>query len=213
MPLQNIAPLRVLRLICSPRGLDSESFRLSQQILEGLTKRTGERGLELTDIDLNDLPHVDHGYAAALASPVEPDPVHPGSALHRSDALIRQLDAADVLLIATPMHNYTVPSALKVWIDHIVRIRVTFIGTPQGKQGILRDRPVHVAIASGGLISGENARQPDFLRPYLTAALGTVGLHDLHYFVVEGTARGDAALEAAREQARTAVEAFFMAGA
>ncbi|WP_443191185.1 FMN-dependent NADH-azoreductase [Pseudomonas indica] len=209
MPLQDTAPLRVLRLICSPRGSDSESYRLSQQILDGLTSQAGERGLELTDLDLNDLPHVDHDYAAALASPVEPERMHPGSALHRSDTLIRQLEAADVLLIATPMHNYTVPSALKVWIDHIVRIRITFIGTPQGKQGVLRDRPVHVAIASGGPFSGENARQPDFLRPYLKAALGTVGLHDLHFFAVEGTARGDAALEAARERAGVAVGEFF----
>lgn len=211
MPQQNSAPLHVLRLTCSPRGVESESLRLSQQILDRLSRQAGERGLALIDSDLNDLLHADHAYAAALASPNEPDRAHPGSTLQRSDALIRQLDAADVLLIATPMHNYSVPSTLKAWIDHIVRIRVTFIGTPQGKQGVLRDRPVYVAIASGGLISGEHAQQPDFLRPYLKAALGTVGLHDLHFFSVEGTARGEVALEAARERTVAAVERFFAA--
>ena len=157
------------------------------------------------------MPHADHAYAAALASPNEPDRAQPGSTLQRSNTLIQQLDAADVLLIATPMHNYSVPSTLKAWIDHIVRIRVTFIGTPQGKLGKLRDRPVYVAIASGGLISGEHAQQPDFLRPYLKAALDTVGLHDLHFFSVEGTARGEVALEAARGQAMAAVEGHFAA--
>ena len=125
--------------------------------------------------------------------------------------MIQQLDAADVLLIATPMHNYSVPSTLKAWIDHIVRIRVTFIGTPQGKRGVLRDRPVYIAIASGGPISGELAQQPDFLRPYLTAALGTVGLHDLHFFSVEGTAKDEVALEAARERTVAALERYFAA--
>jgi FMN-dependent NADH-azoreductase len=210
MPQQNNTPLRVLRLMCSPRGAQSESFRLSQHILDRLRAQASDRGLELIDSDLNDLPHTDHAYAVALASPHEPDRPHPGSTLQRSDALIRQLDEADVLLIATPMHNYSVPSTLKSWIDHIVRIRVTFIGTPQGKRGVLRDRPVYVAIASGGLISGEHARQPDFLRPYLKAALGTVGLQDLHFFSVEGTARAEAALEAARKQANAAVERFFV---
>lgn len=53
--------------------------------------------------------------------------------------LIAQLDAADVVVIATPMHNFTVPSTLKAWVDHIVRVRATFAITPQGKTGTLRD--------------------------------------------------------------------------
>lgn len=204
-------PLRVLRLASSPRGADSESLRLSQRVLDGLAAQHGGRALELQDVDLNDLPHVDTAYAVALATPTASAQGEPGSTLQRSDALIRQLDEADVLLIATPMHNYTVPSALKSWVDHVVRVRVTFNGTPQGKVGLLRDRPVYVAVSSGGLISGEQARQPDFLRPYLQAALGTVGLHDLHFFCVEGTARGEQATADARVAAEAAISAFFSA--
>lgn len=200
------ASLRVLRLISSPRGAESESLRLSQQILEGLA---GSHTLDVQDVDLNSLQHVDHDYAMALASPTDSGQIEPGSALQRSAELIRQLDEADVLLIATPMHNYTLPSALKTWVDHIVRIRVTFNGTPQGKVGLLRDRPVYVAVASGGLISGEQARQPDFLRPYLQAALGTVGLKDVHFFCVEGTARGEQALLQARAAAADTLAHFF----
>ncbi|WP_296269528.1 FMN-dependent NADH-azoreductase [Pseudomonas sp. UBA6323] len=199
-------PLRILRLIASSRGADSESLRLSQQVLDGLAAR---HSLAVQDIDLNDLPHADSAYAVALASAPGAVQAEAGSTLQRSAELIRQLDDADMLLIATPMHNYTVPSALKAWIDHIVRIHVTFNGTPQGKVGLLRDRPVYVAIASGGLISGEHARQPDFLRPYLQAALATVGLRDLHFFCVEGTARGEPALSEARASAHAAITGFF----
>ncbi|MBD9482496.1 NAD(P)H-dependent oxidoreductase [Pseudomonas sp. PDM14] len=205
-------PLHVLRLIGSPRGADSESLRLSQQVIEGLAAQAGGRAINLLDYDLNQLAHVDAPYALALGSATASSNGQDGDALCRSDALIDALDAADVLLIATPMHNYTVPSALKAWIDHVVRVRVTFTPTPQGKVGVLRDRPVYVAISSGGLISGESARQPDFLRPYLRVALGTVGLHDLQFFTVEGTARGEDALEEARALAGRAITAFFSLG-
>lgn len=202
------AAIRVLRLISSPRGAESESLRLSHLVLDGLA---GQHSLQVQDVDLNDLQHVDRDYAMALASPSDADQAEAGSALQRSAELIRQLDEADVLLIATPMHNYTVPSTLKAWVDHIVRIRMTFNGTPQGKAGLLRDRPVYVALASGGLISGEQARQPDFLRPYLQAALATVGLRNMHFFCVEGTARGEQALLEARAMAQSQVAAFFSA--
>ncbi|WFS18715.1 NAD(P)H-dependent oxidoreductase [Pseudomonas sp. 905_Psudmo1] len=202
------AAIRVLRLISSPRGAESESLRLSHLVLDGLA---GQHSLQVQDVDLNDLQHVDRDYAMALASPSDADQAEAGSALQRSAELIRQLDEADVLLIATPMHNYTVPSTLKAWVDHIVRIRMTFNGTPQGKAGLLRDRPVYVALASGGLISGEQARQPDFLRPYLQAALATVGLRNMHFFCVEGTARGEQVLLEARAMAQSQVAAFFSA--
>jgi FMN-dependent NADH-azoreductase len=108
--------------------------------------------------------------------------------MSQSEELIRELESADCVVIATPMHNFTVPSTLKAWIDHVVRVRRTFIATPDGYVGLLRDRPVFVAVSSGGRYSGPRARQPDFLTPYLRACLGTIGLRDLIFFAVEGTA-------------------------
>ncbi len=72
-----------------------------------------------------------------------------------SEAVIRELEAADILLIATPMHNYGVPAAvLKAWVDQIVRIHRTFSSTPGGKVGRLRDRPARLIVASGGWFTG-----------------------------------------------------------
>lgn len=200
-------PLRLLRVLGSPRGAASESRRLSQQIVDALV---ATRSVALTDVDTSELPAVDSGYALALAAREDPQtPAAAGSALHRSDALIAQLAAADAVVIATPMHNFTLPSSIKAWVDHIVRIRATFSVTPQGKIGSLRDRPVYVAISSGGLITGESARQPDFMRPYLRHTLATIGLHDLHFVTVEGTALGEAALCAGRQAATEAVDKLF----
>jgi FMN-dependent NADH-azoreductase len=107
------------------------------------------------------------------------------------------------------MHNYTVPATLKLWIDHIARVRRTFNVSPQGKIPLLRDRPVFVAVSSGGRFSGERVRQPDFLTPYLKAILGMIGLHDLTFFSVEGTAFGADAVAEARTRADQAIQEHF----
>jgi FMN-dependent NADH-azoreductase len=90
-----------------------------------------------------------------------------------------------------------------------VRIHRTFHATAAGKVGTLRDRPVFVAVASGGRYSGEHARQPDFLTPYLKAILATIGLRDPTFFSVEGTAIGADALAAARAKAEQALQSHF----
>ena len=127
----------------------------------------------------------------------------------RSEKLVRELEAADIVVIGTPMHNLTVPSTLKVWLDHIVRARRTFDVTSQGKVGRLNDRPVFVAISSGGRFSGERARQPDFLTPYLTAVFGMVGLHSLKYFSVQGTGSGEETVAKERLKADQAIADHF----
>ncbi|USS53669.1 FMN-dependent NADH-azoreductase [Pseudomonas kermanshahensis] len=203
------APLRVLRLVASPNANHSESLKLSQQILFGLATEAGRRGIQLTDLDLNALAPVDAPYAQALANQRIVMVSGRDSTLSRSNELIDQLQACDVLLIATPMHNYSVPAPLKMWIDHVVRVGKTFVGTAKGKVGKLTDRPVYVAIASGGYISGPQARQPDFLRPHLSAVLATIGLTQVHYFTVEGTAKGGESLSTGRAIGYGDVQAFF----
>ncbi|MGN6657898.1 MAG: FMN-dependent NADH-azoreductase, partial [Achromobacter mucicolens] len=174
--------MSILRIRCSPRGLDSESYRLSQRIIDRLLQTGLAGGLEIVEFDATTLTHADGEYAAALAAPSDPgaDVLERGS-LRASDGLIRMLENATCVVLATPMHNFTVPSALKAWLDHVVRVRNTFHITPQGKIGLLADRPVFVAIASGGAFSGEDARQPDFLTPYLRHVLATIGLKQVTF--------------------------------
>jgi FMN-dependent NADH-azoreductase len=129
--------------------------------------------------------------------------------MSRSEELIQELECSDYVVIGTPMHNFTVPSALKAWIDHVVRVRRTFDSTREGYVGRLRDRPVFVAVSSGGRYSGERARQPDFLTPYLRAILGIIGLHDLTVFSIEGTVLGQDAVVEARIKTDQALEEHF----
>jgi FMN-dependent NADH-azoreductase len=100
------------------------------------------------------------------------------------------------------MHNFTVPAALKLWIDYVLRIHRTFAATPEGKVGLMRDRPAFVIVGSGGFHCGEHARQRDFLTPYLRYALGSIGLQSLHFLLLQGLVRGDEAVNEALQCAR-----------
>ncbi len=107
-----------------------------------------------------------------------------------------------MLIINTPMHNFTVPAALKLWIDYVLRIHRTFASTPEGKVGLMRDRPAFVIVGSGGHHSGEHALQRDFLSPYLRYALGCIGVTDVHFLLLQGLVRSEAAVTEALKAAR-----------
>lgn len=202
--------MNILHVTCSPRGHASESDRIARKIIGFLLKREPTATLVNRVIGGGTISHIDESYATALgATQASPAELLPEGSMFQSEKLIQELERSDIVVIATPMHNFTVPSALKAWIDHIVRVRRTFNVTEEGKTGVLRDRPVFVAVSSGGRYSGERARQPDFLTPYLKAILGTIGLHDLIFFSVQGTGAGPNALAAATTRTDRALQAYF----
>jgi FMN-dependent NADH-azoreductase len=196
----------ILHVSCSPRGQNSESKRLAEEIIAFLLKRDPTAIVIDRAIGGDAIPPVDEDYAISQQS--AEDISQSGSA-GLSNKLIEELEIADCVVIGTPVHNFTVPSTLKAWIDHIARVRRTFDVTPDGKVGKLRDRPIFIAVSSGGRYSGEHARQPDFLTPYLQAVLGMIGLNDLTFFSVQGTAFGRDAVTAARSKTEQALRSYF----
>ena len=196
----------ILHVSCSPRGEASESLRLSQSILGFLLQAHPEATIVERVIGGVAIPPIDADYATSQQALAD---VSQAGSMVASETLVRELERADIVIIGTPMHNMTVPAALKAWIDHVARARRTFDVTLAGKVGLLRDRPVFVAVASGGKFSGERARQPDFLTPYLQAVLGMVGLRDLTFFSIQGTGSGPNAVIEARARTDQALVAHF----
>lgn len=203
--------MNILHISASPQGAQSASRALSNHVVERLLARHPGAIVTLRELAGSDedaaLPHIDAGYALALSSAAN-EPGLDGAQL-RSDGLIEELVRSDIVVIGTPMHNLTVPSTLKSWIDHVVRINRTLRPTPQGKVGNLHDRPVYLALASGGIRTGERARQPDFLEPYLRAILAMVGLKDVTVFSAEGMAMGAERAAEGRARAWSEVERHF----
>ena len=191
----------VLQILVSPRPA-SFSRRMACEIAARIvTQRPGARIIE-RDLAADPPPHPDIGLYEAILSPI-PDE-DPRFAL--SERLICELEAADFVVIGTPMNNFTVPSTLKAWIDHIVRIRRTFHSTPEGKLGTLRDRPLIVVSAHGGYCGDTPPGQPDFLTPYLRAVFETIGIRSVEFLRLEGLARGPEAVTRALDHANTWME-------
>ncbi|MDY0883609.1 FMN-dependent NADH-azoreductase [Dongia soli] len=178
--------MNILHIDCSPRP-ESYSRQLSAAIVKKLLGVRPGAHVSRRDFASVPLPHAAPDYATTLSSPATLAAPLRG-ALDVSEALIQEVEAADVIVIGTPMHNLTVPSVLKAWIDQILRAGRTFKSTPAGKIGMLSDRPVFIGIASGGVFAGDRANQPDFLTPYLSVVLGSIGLKTLQFFPLQATA-------------------------
>jgi FMN-dependent NADH-azoreductase len=196
---------KILYIRCSPRGRDSESHRLATRIVQHLQQLAPDADIVERFLGDGVIGHIDADYATALGSTEQVEIERtPRGSMVRSEELVQELERADFAVIGTPMHNFTVPAGLKVWIDHVARVRRTFDMSGDGKIARLADRPVFVAVSSGARYSGERARQPDFLTPYLTFVLGMIGLQNVTFFSIEGTSSNPARLAEARK--RTGLE-------
>ncbi len=116
------------------------------------------------------------------------------AALAESDRLVEELDAADVVVLTAPVYNFSIPAALKAWVDMICRARLSFRYTESGPQGMLGDRPVYLVMASGGMPFGSPA---DFASGYLRHILAFIGIRNVRMVQAEGTASGVTASERA----------------
>ncbi len=106
--------------------------------------------------------------------------------IKQSDEAVREILDADIIVINAPMWNFSVPSALKAWIDHISRSGVTFTYSDKGPVGSVKGKKVYVVIASGGIYSEGPSKAVDFVEPYLKSVLGFLGMTDLTTYRVEG---------------------------
>ena len=161
----------LLRIDASARTDGSTSRRLADEITAKLAPET------VISRDLSaGLPLIDAGWIAANFTPDEDRGDEHRAALALSDELIAELKAADTVLIALPIYNFGVPTALKAWVDMIARARVTFRYTEAGAEGMLTGKRAILAIASGGT---EVDSAIDFATPYLRHILNFVGITDI----------------------------------
>ena len=183
---------RALLLSFSPHGKAAQTFKLARALLRDLVP---DAAVTERDYGGQALPPLTREYANALTTPGGLS----GSATALSEQLIVELEACDLLILCTPVHNFTVPAALKAWIDHVVRIQRSFTVNAQfAKVGLLEDRRTFVLVSSGNARKGH---EPDFLTPYMTAILATVGIESVDFVYLPAMVRGEEAVNRALEQA------------
>jgi FMN-dependent NADH-azoreductase len=188
-------PLRVLEVAASGRNDGSVSRMLSADLIGALEERHGT--VDLTRRDLNKgLPFVDDAWINANFTAPEERSAEQRAVLAESDALVAELKAADVLVIGAPIYNFSIPAALKAWIDMVARARVTFRYTENGPKGLLEGKKAYVIIASGGVPVDSAV---DFATPYLRHALAFIGITDVEVIAAERlNSNAEESIDAAR---------------
>lgn len=197
------SPLRVLRVDASARIAGSVTRQLADRLLDGIAARAPGLALQRRDL-AQGLPFVDSDWVTAnLVDPDARSTAHRAT-LAGSDALVAEVMAADVWVIATPVYNFGVPASLKAWIDQIARARLTFRYTEKGPLGLLEGKKAYIVVATGGTEVGSAI---DFATPWLKFVLGFLGVRDLEMIVADrGMARGDAARQEAAAHIDTLLE-------
>ncbi len=195
--------MKILQILSSARTQGSVSTRLANTLVERLL--ASEPGASVTLRDLGRTPHppLDEATLQALFTPAESRSPEQAARVAQDDALIKEVQTADVLVLGVPMYNFGVPAALKNWIDAIARAKVTFEYTDQGPRGLLTGKKVYVALTRGGLYRGTPA---DSQVPYLQAIFGFLGMTDLQFVYAEGLAMGPEAEQKGIASAQQQIE-------
>jgi FMN-dependent NADH-azoreductase len=189
--------LRVLRVDASARGEPSVTRQLADLMLRELGERAPGVSVARRDVAAG-LPFVDAAWVGANQTEPDVRDAAQRQALAKSDELVAEVMAADVLVIATPIYNFSVPASLKAWIDQIARARLTFRYTEHGPQGLLAGKKAYVLVATGGTEVGSGI---DFATPWLKFVLGFLGITDIEVIAADrGMLRGDAARQHAAER-------------
>lgn len=177
--------LHINSSLFSNQGVSSQ---MAEQFVRNWQEQHPTGGLIQRDLVTHPLPALDGYLLQALMSPEEQRDAAQQALVAQADALIAEVQQADVLVLGAPMYNFGVPSQLKTWFDLIARAGVTFRYTEQGAEGLLQGKKVYVFTSRGGEHQGKAS---DGVTPWLQTMLGFLGMQDVTFVYAEGLNLGE----------------------
>ena len=192
----------ILLILGSPRGRASYSHQIGRRIVDDLKSRYPSAKVVVRNLTKEPLPEVSDAFVTGRLLAQDKRTAAEAHALALSDVLVGELMAADVLVLATPMHNFGISTSVKAWIDQIVRPGVTFSYSDKGPMGLVQGKKLILVLARGGVYSEGPMKPYDFQEPYLRTVLGFIGMTDIEVIRIEGVAMGDDAVRNAVTSAK-----------
>lgn len=196
--------MNILQVNSSARIDGSHSTRLASALVERLRERHPQARVTVRDLARTPHPVLDEAALGALFTPAEQRTPEQAARVALDDALIAEIQAADVVVLGVPMYNFGVPAQLKNWIDAISRAKVTFQYTEKGPEGLLKGKKVYVVLTRGGIYRNQPS---DSQVPYLKTVLGFLGMTDVQFIYAEGLAMGPEAERQALANAQAEIDA------
>jgi FMN-dependent NADH-azoreductase len=189
----------LLKVQASLFGEQGQSSQLADRFIEGWLADHPTGRVIVRDLSANPLPHLTAERFQAFTTKAADRTSAQQAIVNESDALIAELENADTIVLAIPMYNFSVPSTVRAYFDHVARSGVTFRYTENGPEGLIKGKKTYVFLTRGGVYP-ESA---DTQTPYLKQFLSFIGLDDLTFVHAEGLAMG----EQSRERALTLAHA------
>lgn len=167
----------LLAIEVSPRFDHSASRKLTARFIEKWKADHPGGSVAVRDLAKTHLPFVDLPWIGGAYTPAEKHSPEMAAAIKVSDDLIAELKAADHVVIGTPMYNFSIPAALKAYIDLVVRVGVTF---GADYKGLLTGKKATVLLAAGGNYApGAPGESYNVASSYLRQILGFIGITDV----------------------------------
>ena len=186
--------MNILQIHSSARVEGSFSAKLAHQLVARLQAQQDNTQLVFRDLAKQPHPMLDEAALQALFTPAAQRNTEQAARVALDDALIAELQASDVIVIAAPMYNFGITSLLKNWIDAVARAGVTFRYTANGPEGLVTGKKVYVVLTRGGVY--ENTPL-DTQQAYLKSFFAFLGMTDVEFLFAEGLAMGEAAAQQA----------------
>jgi FMN-dependent NADH-azoreductase len=179
----------LLHIDSSPMGVASISRHLSETFTENW-KKTHPGGTVVTrDVTTSGLVSINAEWVAAAYTPAESRTAEQKAVLAKSDELIAEVEAADELAIGVAMHNFNIPSVLKLWIDQVVRVNRAFSYADGKPKGLFVGKKATFLVATGGAYGpGTGMESLNFIEPYLKTLFGFIGIADVKFHTAGGAA-------------------------
>lgn len=198
---------RILRIDSSSRIEGSHSRELADYFQATWLKKNPHDQVIIRDVIQNPCPHISDTTIAGFYTPEEQQTETMKSAIALSNELIDELQAADVLLLSVPMYNFSIPSALKAWVDQIVRIGRTFAYDGTNFTGLVTIKRAYVICAYGasGYTDGGAFSSINFLEPYLKGLLSFLGIQDIQFFNLQATTTDELTVSENTNKTKTAI--------
>jgi FMN-dependent NADH-azoreductase len=170
--------MKIMHVDASAKRERSNSRALSRYFMDRLRAEGLELEVDYLDVTVDTPPHVNEAFAIATYTPADERTPAMKAALAASDKLCKRLLAADALVFAMPMYNWSMPSAFKAFIDNITRTGLTYMITEDGRfEGQLgRQKVLFITSRGADLRPGTPFSSMDALTPSLKAAFGFMGV-------------------------------------
>ncbi|MBI3372344.1 MAG: FMN-dependent NADH-azoreductase [Betaproteobacteria bacterium] len=192
----------ILQINSSLHSAGGQSTRLADEFVSALRAKNPEAKLIVRDLAREPVPHLDADRFGAFVTGNEQRNQDQQAVVDYSDALIGELQRADVVVLGLPMYNFGVPSQLKAWIDHIARAGVTFRYTAKGPVGLLTGKKAYVFATRGGQYAGTPA---DSVTSYVRQLFAFLGITEVEFVYAENLAINEASKQKALLGAQNAI--------